>query len=155
MIDPNFASEFASASASDLASDLEQVVDTMIALTRLSRLDGAIIAGSESKEFYLSLRRRGFVRVATSSTFRMPRRQYAVGLIAAQDALTALHQASAYLGANAAVAVLIESRDGQVCMMVREHLQQIGFRIEAGVRCHRGLVLSASRQGYARMEAAA
>jgi len=140
---------------SDIASDLEQVVDTMIVLTRLSRLDGAIIAGNESVELYLSLRRRGFVRVATSSTFRMPRRQYAVGLIAARDALAALHQASAYLGANAAVAVLIESRDGQFCMKVRERLQQIGFQIEAGVRCHRGLVLSASRQGYARMEAAA
>jgi hypothetical protein len=151
MAAPNYASD----SASDLASDLEQVVDTMIALTRLSRLDGAIIAGQYSTELYLSLRRRGFVRVATSSTFRMPRRQYAVGLIVAHNALTELGQASAYLGANAAVAVLVEAGDGQFCMKVRERLQQLGFRIEAGVRCHRGLVLSASRQGYARMEAAA
>jgi hypothetical protein len=134
---------------------LEQVVDTMIALTRLSRLDGAIIAGQDSMELYLSLRRRGFVRVATSSTFRMPRRQYAVGLIVTHDTLTELSQASAYLGTNAAVAVLVESPDSQFCVRVRERLQQIGFRIEAGVRCHRGLVLSATRQGYARMEAAA
>ena len=151
MVEPRCASDF----ASDFASDLEQVVDTMIALTRLSRLDGAIIAGQESTELYLSLRRRGFVRVATSSTFRMPRRQYAVGLIVAHNTLTALSQASAYLGANAAVAVLVESRDGEFGMKVRERLQQTGFRIEAGVRCHLGLVLSASRQGYARVEAAA
>jgi hypothetical protein len=149
MAAPNYASD----SASDLASDLEQGVDTMIALTRLSRLDGAIIAGQYSTELYLSLRRRGFVRVA--SRLRMPRRQYAVGLIVAHNALTELGQASAYLGANAAVAVLVEAGDGQFCMKVRERLQQLGFRIEAGVRCHRGLVLSASRQGYARMEAAA
>jgi len=141
--------------ASDFASDLEQVVDTMIALTRLSRLDGAIIAGHDSMELYLSLRRRGFIRVATSSTFRMPRRQYAVGLIVAHNTLSELSQASAYLSANAAVAVLVESPDGQFCMKVRERLQQIGFRIEAGVRCHRGLALSASRQGCARIEAAA
>lgn len=151
MMEPCCASDF----ASDPTSDLEQVVDTMIALTRLSRLDGAIIAESESMEFYLSLRRRGFVRIATPTSARAPRRQYAVALIAAQDTLTALGQASAFLGANAAVAVLVGSRDGQFCMKVRERLQQIGFRIEAGVRCYRGLVLSASRQGYARMEAAA
>jgi hypothetical protein len=141
--------------APDLKSDLEQVVDTMIALTRLSRLDGAIIAGSESMEFYLSLRRRGFVRVTTSTTSRAARRHYSVGLITARDTLAALGQASAFLAANAAVAILVEARDSQFCMKVRERLQQLGFRIEAGVRCHRGLVLSASRQGYAQMAAAA
>jgi len=127
----------------------------MIALTQLSQLDGALVAGSESMELYLSLRRRGFVRVITSTMCRTFRRQYAVALIAARDTLTALDQASALLGANAAVAVLVGPRDGQFCIKVRERLQQSGFRIEAGVRCHRGLVLSASRQGYARMEAAA
>jgi len=151
MVEPRCASDF----ASNFASDFEQVVDSMIALTRLSRPEGAIIAGSQSTQLYLSLRRRGFVHIATSMTSRSPRRQYAVGLIAAQDTLTALHQAATFLSANAVVAVLVESRDGQLCMKVRERLQQIGFRIEAGVRCHRGLVLSASRQGYARMEAAA
>jgi hypothetical protein len=141
--------------ASNLAADLEQVVDTMIALTRLSRLDGAIIAGSDGMELYLSLRRRGFGRVATSTTSRALRRQYAIGLIAAQDSLAALGQASHFLGPNAAVAVLVNSHDGELCMKVRRRLREIGFRIEAGVRCHRGLVLSASRQGYARMEVAA
>jgi hypothetical protein len=141
-------------SAAIPASDLEQVVDTMIALTRLSRLDGAIIAGSESMELYLSLRQRGFNRI-TTSTSRPGRRQFAVGLIAAQDTLAALGQASAFLAANAAVAILVTARDGDFSMKVRQRLQQLGFRIEAGVRCHRGLVLSASRQGYVSMEAAA
>jgi hypothetical protein len=141
--------------AADLKSDLEQVVDTMIALTRLSRLDGAVIAGSEGMELYLSLRRRGFVRVTTSTTSTTARRHYSVGLIAARDTLAALGQTSALLAANAAVAILVETRDGQFCMKVRERLQQLGFRIEAGVRCHRGLVLSASRQGYAQMAVAA
>jgi len=136
-------------------SDLEQVVETMIALTRLSRLDGIIIAGNESMEFYLSLRRHGFVRIATPTTLRAPRRQYTVGLIAAPNPLTALVQASPFLTTNAVVAILVESRDGQFCLKVRERLRQMGFRIEAGVRCHRGLVLSASRQGFVQMEAAA
>ena len=141
--------------ASDLPSDLEQVVDTMIALTRLSRLDGAIIAGHEGARLYRSLRRRGFARAATTSPFRRPRRQYAVGFIVAHQTLAALDEVSAYLGANAAIAVLVEAPDGHFCMKVREHLQAIGFRIEAGVRCRLGLVLSASRHGYARMDIAA
>ena len=56
-------------------ADREQVVDTMIALTRLSSLHRAIVAGTDSMEL-------------------------------------------------------------------------MGFRIEAGVRCHDGLVLSAYRQGF-------
>ena len=64
--------------AADVKSDLEQVVDTMIALTRLSRLDGAIIAGNEGMELYLSLRRRGFVRVTASTTFGVARRHYSL-----------------------------------------------------------------------------
>jgi len=40
----------------------EQVVDTMIGLTRLSHLQRAIVAGSDSLELYLALRRRGFSR---------------------------------------------------------------------------------------------
>lgn len=49
-------------------SNREQVVDTMIELTRLSHLHRAIIAGSDALELYLALRRRGFIRVATTTT---------------------------------------------------------------------------------------
>ena len=45
-------------------SDHEQVVETMIGLTHLTHLHRAIIAGSGSMEFYLALRRRGFLRVS-------------------------------------------------------------------------------------------
>ena len=56
-------------------ADREQVVDTMIALTRLSNLHRAIAAGGDSMDLYLSLRRRGFVRIATPATCPLPRRQ--------------------------------------------------------------------------------
>jgi hypothetical protein len=137
------------------ASDQDQVVDTMIALTRPSSLDGVIIAGSDSMEYYLSLRRRGFSRVATPATCPIVRRQHAVGLVTGQNPMAALAQASPFLRANSAIAVLIESRKGDISMKVRHKLQQMGFRIEAGVRCHRGLVLSAYRQGFSQMEQAA
>ena len=62
-------------------ADRDQVVDTMIALTHLSNLHRAIIAGSGAMELYLSLRRRGFVQVATTATCRLPRRQHGIGLL--------------------------------------------------------------------------
>jgi DNA-binding LacI/PurR family transcriptional regulator len=140
-------------------SNRDQVVDTMIELTRLSHLHRAIIAGSDSLEIYLALRRRGFIRVATTATCRIPRRQHAVGLIAGQASLAAIEaalaQISQFLCASATIAILIDSRESGCSVKIRTRLQQMGFRIEAGVRCQQGLVLSAYREGFAQIENAA
>jgi hypothetical protein len=140
-------------------SSREQVVDTMIELTRLSNSQRAIVAGSDSLELYLALRRRGFVRVATTATCHIPRGQHAVGLIAGQNSLSAIEAAlaeiSQYLYTSATIAILIDSRESGFCLKIRSRLEQMGFRIEAGVRCQQGLVLSAYRQGFGQMEKAA
>ena len=140
-------------------SNREQVVDTMIDLTRLSNLHRAIVAGSDSLELYLALRRRGFIRVATTATCRIPKRQHAVGLITGQNSLSAIEAALAeiapFLSPSAAIAVLIDSRESGLRLKIRSLLEQMGFRIEAGVRCQQGLVLSAYRQGFNQMEIAA
>src|ERR1700745_507036 len=138
-----------------LALDQEQGIDTMIALTRPSTLAGIIITGSDSTELYLTLRRRGFSRVATPQTCPAPKKQHVVGLGTGQNPMSALVQALPFLSTNSAVAVLIESRDGELAIKIRHKLQQMGFRIEAGVRCHRGLVVSADRRGFSQMELAA
>ena len=140
-------------------SSREQVVDTMIDLTRLSNLNRTIVAGHDSLELYLALRRRGFVRVATTATCRIPKRQHAVGLVTGQNSLSAIEAALAqiaqFLSPSAAIAVLIDSRESGLCLKIRNRLEQMGFRIEAGVRCQQGLVLSAYRQGFNQMEIAA
>jgi hypothetical protein len=140
-------------------SDQEQVVDTMITLTRLSNLHRTIIAGSDSMKLYVSLRRRGFIRVATPATCSACRRQHSVGLVAGQTSLAtieaALTQVSRFLDDRAAIAILIDSREAEFCLKIRRKVEQMGFRIEAGVRCHQGLVLSAYREGFAQMEQAA
>jgi hypothetical protein len=137
----------------------EQVVDTMIGLTRLSSLQRAVVAGSAKMELYFALRRRGFFRVATLETARIPRGQHAIGLIAGQDSPgaieTALAEISPFLSTHAAVAVLIDSRESGYCLKIRTRLEQMGFQIAAGVRCQQGLVLSAYRQGFGQMENAA
>ena len=137
----------------------EQVVDTMIGLTRLTSQHRAIVAGSGSTELHFALRRRGFLRAATAATCRIPKGQHAVGLIAGHNSLQAIEAAlvelAPFLAANAAVAVLIESRETGAGLRIREKLEQMGFRIEAGVRCQEGFVLSAIRHGYGQMKKAA
>ena len=96
-------------------SDREQVVDTMIGLTRLTNLHRAIVAGSGSMDLYLALRRRGFLRAATAATCRIPKGQHTVGLIAGHNSLQAIEAAlvelSPFLATSATVAVLIDSRE--------------------------------------------
>ena len=137
----------------------EQVVDTMIGLTRLTSQHRAIVVGSGSMDLHLALRRRGFLRAATAATCRIPKGQHAVGLIAGHNSLQAIEAAlvelAPFLAANAAVAVLIESRETGAGLRIREKLEQMGFRIEAGVRCQEGFVLSAIRHGYGQMKKAA
>jgi hypothetical protein len=140
-------------------ADRDQVVETMITLTHLSNLNRAIIAGENSTELYLALRRRGFVRIALPSAFRLRRAVCSVGLITVQRSLgefeAALAQIAPSLGANATIAVLIRPNEGGFALNIRKKLEQLGFRIEAGVRCHEGLVLSAHRQGFAQLDRAA
>jgi hypothetical protein len=143
-------------------SDRAQVLDTMIGLTRLSHLQRAVIAGSGGMELYLGLRRRGFMRVATVSTMWIPRRQHAVGLLAGHNSAEiekALGEISPLLAVNATVAFLVDSDNnsslGSSSFGVRSKLEQMGFRVEAGVRCHQGLVISACRQGFGQVERAA
>jgi hypothetical protein len=141
------------------AASREQVVDAMIDLTRLAYPNRAIIAGSDRIELYLALRRRGFVGVATTATCRIPKGQHSVGLITGQNSLVAVEVAlteiSRFLCANATIAVLVDSSESGARLKIRAKLEQIGFRIEAGVRCQQGLVLSAHRQGFAQMQKAA
>ena len=139
------------------AADRDQVIDTMISLTRLSNLHRAIVAGSGGTELYLALRRRGFARVAMPETSRLSKGQITVALVTARQSLAdieaALMQVSHFLAANATIAVLIDTRDKSLRICTK--LQQMGFRIEAGVHCRSGLVLSACRQAFIQLESAA
>jgi hypothetical protein len=141
------------------SSSREQIVDTMIELTRLSNRHRAIIAGADNLDLYLALRRRGFFHVATTVTCRLPRAEYSVGLVTGQNSLQALEatlvELSRFLRTTAAIAVLIDSREAGLGLRIRAKLEQLGFRIEAGVRCQQGFVLSAHRHGYGEMKNAA
>jgi hypothetical protein len=129
----------------------------MICLTRVSPLHRVIVAGGGGMELYLELRRRGFIRVGTPALCRHKRVQHAIGLIAGQDSSDGiepnLDQISAFLAVNAGLALLVGSADDG--LKIHRKLEALGFRVEAGVRCSQGLVLSASRQGYQQLAGAA
>jgi hypothetical protein len=139
------------------SSSSGHILDTMISLTRLAAPHRVIAAGSDSMELYLALRRRGFLRVSTPAICRVARAQHAVGLVSGQSSSleieSVLDQISPFLATNSSLALLAGSRENG--LKIRSKLEMLGFRIEAGVRCRAGLVLSACRQGYAQMEKAA
>ena len=141
---------------------IAQVLDTMISLTRLTRQQRVIVAGGDSMALYLGLRQRGFMRTTTPTLCGHGRAQHAIGFIGGQNAANQgsgagiegyLEQISAFMTVNAGLALLVGS--GENSLKIRTKLERLGFRVEAGVRCAQGLVLSASRQGYEQVARAA
>lgn len=135
-----------------IISPRDEIINTMIDLAHLSRSQRIVVAGSDSPELYLALRRRGFAYPVLASGGRIPRAQYSAGLIAGEHSFqaieTAVTQISIFLGAAANVAILIESQENGLGVKVRNRLQQLGFRVEAGARCRDGFVLAAHRQDF-------
>jgi hypothetical protein len=70
-------------------SNLEQVVTTLIELTRLSICIVLLSPAVITWKCILPCGGRGFNHVATTSTYRIPRGQHAVGLIMGQSSLRA------------------------------------------------------------------
>jgi hypothetical protein len=140
-------------------SDLDQVVDTMVDLTRLSHLHRVIVAGGNSLQLCSALRRRGFLLVGTPTMSRPSRGHHTVGLITGEDTLSgiisALDEVGGFLSAYASIAILIGGQESGFGLKIRARLEKMGFRIEAGVRCRQGLVLSAFRPGFGELKAAA
>ncbi len=137
----------------------QQIIDTVIDLTQLSVAHRAIAIGGSAPELCVALQRRGFFRVVTSATCPVARGQHSIGIIAGHHSLQALEaliaDISHYLDTTAAIAVLIDTTEHGCGLKVRARLEQLGFRIDAGVRCQRGFVLSARRQDAVHMVVAA
>ena len=137
-------------SKSAFASPRDEIVDTMINLTHLSRAHRIVVAGGDSIELYLALRRRGFGFGVLATSCRTPLAQYSIGLIAGdrcyQSIEATIGQIGRMLCPAASLTISIESQESGLAAKVRNRLQQLGFRIEAGARCQQGFVLAAHRE---------
>jgi hypothetical protein len=131
-------------------SPRDEIVDTMINLTHLSKSHRIVVAGGDSIELYLALRRRGFSFGVLASASRTPSVRHSVGLIAGDRSYQAIEaaitQISRLLYPAASITISIESQESGLGAKVRTRLQQLGFRIEAGARCQQGFVLAAHRE---------
>src|SRR5665213_1687844 len=143
----------------DSTTAQEQLIDTMIDLARLSQSHRIIIAGRDSLGIHRALHCRGFVHASTTAACRTSRGQHSAGLIVGdrsfQDLETSLVCTSQLLNATAAIVVSIESPERGLRLRVRTKQEQLVFRIEAGVRCQQGFLLSAYRCNFASIAKAA
>jgi len=132
------------------ASPRDEIVDTMINLTHLSRAHRIVVAGGDGIELYLALRRRGFGFGVLASTCRTPVARHSVGLIAGDRCYQAIEATIGQIGPllcpTASLTISIESQESGLAAKVRTRLQRLGFRIEAGARCQQGFVLTAHRE---------
>jgi hypothetical protein len=137
----------------------EQIIDTMIELTRLSKLHRVIVAGSNAFDTYLGLHDLGFCRVATMGTCRIPCGQHDVAVVVGQHSTQALEallfRIVPFLTTKATTAVWVGSNEPQRGKKLRVVLERLGFRVEAGARCENGIVISARRSEWTHIAMAA
>jgi threonyl-tRNA synthetase len=103
---------------------------------------------AQTASIHRQLHRRGFWHCSITGSFTQFGR-YSAALIAgdrsrqAQEA--SLAHVSPLLNATATIVVSIDSEQKGLSLRVRTRLEQLGFRIEADVRCQQAFLLSAYR----------
>ena len=144
---------------SHLAADDDQIMDTMVDLTRLSKSHRVIVAGSQAFDIYLGLYQRGFCCVATTATCRIPCGQHDVALIVGRHSIqtleTLLFRIVTFLNTRSTLAVWVSSDERQCGRTLPRLLERLGFRIEAAAKCNHGVVLSARRSEWSQLAKAA
>lgn len=126
-----------------------EVIDAMVELTRAMPSHRIILAGRDRKTLCIALHRRGLIRAASTDTVRFRKHRYVTALLAGQDSVAAMdanfRELQPFLSGVASLAMLLDARLSYAGVQTRTAIEQRGFRIEAGVRCRQGLVLSAVR----------
>jgi len=138
----------------------EQIIGTMIELSRCSRLHRIIVSGPNGPDRMFELYRHGFKRVATTSTCGLPQHQYDAAFVEWRQhpikALAAtLDWLEHFLSASSVLVVWIDARERSEHGKLAPLLEKIGFRVEAGTRCPRGIVVSARRRDASQQAIAA
>lgn len=132
-----------------------QIVETVIRLTQPGVTCRFIVSGDAA--LCGALQADG-LRATGLETHPIGRGQYAVGIVAGARSRAALAAAIArvvpYLAGAATMMVLVEDGCG-LGPQAGTLLAPFGFRIEAGVHCKRGLLLSAHRGAAEAMAVAA
>src|SRR5450759_2290047 len=128
----------------------ERIVDAMIQLARVTKSHRVIVAGTNSAEALLKLRRRGYLRVTTTKICLVPGRQYDVALVAWREQSIktlemTLDRLVHYLSAAGVLVVWIGPHERMPDQALRLAFGRLGFRIESGTSCENGIAIAARR----------
>jgi hypothetical protein len=135
--------------SSALALD-ERIVDVMIQLARATTSHRVIVAGSNHHDMFLELFRRGYSRVTTPKTCRIPCGQFDVALVAwSEHSIKALGATLDwlvhFLSPTGTLVVWVGSHDPMPNQKLRAVLGRLGFSVESGTWCEGGVAVSARR----------
>jgi hypothetical protein len=138
----------------------ERITESLVELARCSRQHRFIIAGVNSPELMFALHRRGYVRVATTTTCGLPHGQYDVALVdwqgrSVKSLETTLDWLVHYLGSPAVMVIWVDFHERAANRKLTAMLDRVGFRVEVGTRCEDGLAVSARRRDAVQMAVAA
>jgi hypothetical protein len=135
---------------SRLMPSSERIIEPMLALARCSKHHRIIVAGSQRSELMFELHRRGYGRVATTTTCGLPDGQYDVALVDwRQHSINALETTLDwlvhFLTPSGVLVAWLDPQERAGNRKLRAILEEHGFVVEAGTVRDHGSAVAARR----------
>jgi hypothetical protein len=135
---------------SHLTPSSERIIEPMIGLARCSKRHRIIVAGSRRSELMFELYRRGYSRVATTTTCGLPDGQFDVTLVDwRQHSISALETTLDwlvhFLGPSGVLVAWVDPQERAGNRKLRTMLEAHGFVVEAGTVRDYGSAVAARR----------
>ena len=135
---------------SRLTPSSERIIEPMLGLARCSKRHRIIVAGSQRSELMFELHRRGYGRVATTTTCGLPDGQYEVALVDWRrhsiNALeTTLDWLVHFLTPSGVLVAWLDPQERAGNRKLRAMLEKHGFVVEAGTVRDHGSAVAARR----------
>ena len=135
---------------SRLTPSSERIIEPMLGLARCSKHHRIIVAGSQRSELMFGLHRRGYGRVATTTTCGLPDGQYDVALVDwRQHSINALETTLDwlvhFLAPSGVLVAWVDPQERAGNRKLRAVLEEHGFVVEAGTVRDHGSAVAARR----------
>ena len=135
---------------SRLTPSSERIIEPMLGLARCSKHHRIIVAGSQRSELMFELHRRGYVRVATTTTCGLPDGQYDVALVdwrrhSINALATTLDWLVHFLTPSGVLVAWLDPQERAGNRALRAMLEEHGLVVEAGTVRDHGSAVAARR----------
>ena len=135
---------------SRLTPSSERIIEPMLGLARCSKHHRIIVAGSKRSELMFDLHRRGYGRVATTTTCGLPDGQYDVALVdwrqhSIKALETTLDWLVHFLAPSGVLVAWLDPQERAGNRTLRAMLEEHGLVVEAGTVRDHGSAVAARR----------